>query len=415
MTCWVTRISKGGVLDGQKHDRPTTNPLRSWPELVSPMTGRAAWGESSIHQDTDGRWHGYVSMGTGAGGLRDRRHVSGLRRADVVRKVRRLEEARDAGVAPAAGRAPTVAEWLDHWLTTIAVRRLKPRTMDSYQSQITNHLVPHLGHHRLDRLQPEHLESAYAALADEGLSAASILLNHRILSRALKVAMQRGRIARNVAGLVDPPSVVRPEIIPLTAAEARALMARAKDLPNGARWTVALALGLRQGEALGLRWEDIDLETGILSVRWALQRQKGKGLVLVEPKSNAGRRRMVLPHPLHQALKAHAEWQRQARLEAAEAWQDGGYVFAQPDGRPIGAPADWTAWKALLKASEVRDARLHDARHTAATLLLAQGVAPRVVMQLLGHSQIGITMHYTHVVDELVHEAAASMTRALWE
>ena len=131
-----------------------------------------------------------------------------------------------------------------------------------------------------------------------------------------------------------------------------------------------------------------------MNVKWALQRQKGKGLVLVEPKSNAGRRRMVLPEPLQRALVEHAECQQQARLEAAEAWQEQGFVFAQPDGCPIGAPSDWAAWKSLLKTAGVRDARRHDARHTAATLLLAQGVPARVAMQLLGHSQISMTMVY---------------------
>lgn len=176
----------------------------------------------------------------GAGPGRRPRSAPRLRRADVVRKVRKLEEARDAGVAPAAGRSPTLTEWLDHWLSTIAVRRLKPRTADNYQSQIANHLVPQLGHHRLDRLQPEHLERAYAELEAQGLSAATVLLNHRILSRSLKVAMQRGRIARNVALLVDPPTVIRKEIVPLSVAEARARLTQARTLPNGARWTVAL-------------------------------------------------------------------------------------------------------------------------------------------------------------------------------
>ena len=379
------------------------------------MAGRAARGESSIVQDEQGRWHGYVSMGTGKGGVRDRRHVSGPRRGDVVRRVRALEESRDAGVIPVGGKSPTLAEWLDQWLSTIAVRRLKPRTLDSYSSQVRNHLIPHLGHHRLDRLQPEHLERAYTALEAEGLSAATVLLNHRILSRALRVAEQRGRIGRNVAQLVDPPTVVRQEIVPLTETEARALLTAAKELPNEARWTVALALGLRQGEALGLHWTDIDFGTGVLTVRRALQRQKGKGLVLVEPKSSAGRRRLVLPEPLTEALERHRVAQETARQDAAEYWQGTGFVFCQPDGRPIGAPADWAAWKALLRAAGVRDARLHDARHTAATLLLQQGVSPRVAMQLLGHSQISMTMHYTHVVDELAVEAARSMTRALWE
>ncbi len=165
--------------------------------------------------------------------------------------------------------------------------------------------------------------------------------------------MQRGRIGRNVAQLVDPPTVTRQEIVPLTEAEARAVLEQARDLPNGARWTVALALGLRQGEALGLQWNDVDLATGILTVRRALQRQKGKGLVLVEPKSAAGRRRLVLPEPLRAALLVHKQAQDEARRDAAEYWQKHGFVFCQPDGRPIGAPADWAAWNALLRAAGV--------------------------------------------------------------
>lgn len=154
-----------------------------------------------------------------------------------------------------------------------------------------------LGHHRVDRLQPEHLEAFNLKIGAEGLSPATVLLHHRVISRALKVAMQRGRIARNVATLVDAPTVTRDEIAPLTAAEARRLLEVARELPNGARWSVALALGLRQGEALGLLWDAVDLEAGTLTVRRALQRHKGKGLVLVEPKSKAGRRTIKLPRP----------------------------------------------------------------------------------------------------------------------
>jgi len=294
------------------------------------------------------------------------------------------------------------------------VSRLRPRTFENYGSCIRNHLLPHLGHHRLDRLQPEHVEAAWRALADEGLSSATILVDHRILSRALKVAMQRGRVARNVATLIDAPTVVRPEVVPLSTDDVRALLAAAAEAPNGARWSVALALGLRQGEALGLLWDDVDLDAGTLTVRRALQRVKGKGLVLVEPKSAAGRRTLVLPAPLVEALRRHRAWQLQQRMAAANVWQDGGYVFPQADGRPFDGRSDWGAWKRLLQAAGVRDARLHDARHTAATLLLQQGVAPRVAMQLLGHSQIAMTMHYTHVVPELARDAAERMGQALW-
>lgn len=118
---------------------------------------RTSNGESSIHKDPEGRWHGYVSMGRKREGERDRRHVSGARRAEVARKVRALEEVRDAGVVMTTGKAPTLEQWLTHWLETISAPRLRPRTYEGYASNIRVHLVPHLGHHRLDRLQPEQL------------------------------------------------------------------------------------------------------------------------------------------------------------------------------------------------------------------------------------------------------------------
>lgn len=376
---------------------------------------RRSSGESSIHKGADGRWHGYVSMGLKESGRRDRRHVAAVKRADVVRRVRELEEQRDAGVRLAGGRTMTVEQWLDHWLTAIAVRRLRPKTYENYSCNVRRHLVRLLGHHRLDRLQPEHVEAAWGQLSAEGLSPATVLLNHRILSRALTVAMQRGRVARNVATLVDAPSAVREEVQPLTAPEAKALLQAARDMPNAARWSVALALGLRQGEALGLLWDAVDLDAGTLTVRRALQRQAGKGLVLVEPKSRAGRRTIKLPDALRDALRSHRTWQVERRLAAGNLWEDAGYVFCQPNGRPIDARRDWLAWKALLRSAGVRDARLHDARHTAATLLLQQGVPARVAMQVLGHSQISLTLGtYSHVVPELAQEAADRMGDALW-
>src|SRR3954453_20684777 len=151
------------------------------------MTRRAS-GESSIHKGTDGRWHGYVSMGLKEGGKRDRRHVSSEKRADVVTKVRELERKRDAGTAGAAGRASTVAQWLDHWLDTIAARKVRPSTLVRYRQLVANQIAPGIGHHRLDRLQPEHVEKVYIGLQASGLSAASVVQAHRVPSRALKVA-----------------------------------------------------------------------------------------------------------------------------------------------------------------------------------------------------------------------------------
>ncbi len=143
------------------------------------MGKRAASGESSIHKGTDGRWHGYVSMGLKREGARDRRHVSGTRRVDVVAKVRDLERQRDSSVAHEAGRVPTVADWLEHWLDTIAARKVRPRTLEGYRSKLRLHVVPALGHHRLDRLQPEHVEAFYAECENSGMAPASTLQCHR--------------------------------------------------------------------------------------------------------------------------------------------------------------------------------------------------------------------------------------------
>ena len=184
---------------------------------------------------------------------------------------------------------------------------------------------------------------------------------------------------------------------------------------NAARWSVALALGLRQGEALGLRWSDVRFPEGSLAVRRALQRQPGGGLVLVPPKSRAGQRTVALPAPLIAQLREHRAAQDRERGDAGDLWQDLDLIFTTPLGKPIDPRNDYRAWRALLADAGVRPARLHDARHTAATLLLAQGVAPRVAMQILGHSQIALTLGtYNHVVPELAQEAATAMTRALW-
>jgi len=158
---------------------------------------------------------------------------------------------------------------METWLTTIAPRRIRRSTLEStYAPKVRKRIIPGLGKHRLDRLTPEHLERFYTRLEDDGLAPATVLQIHRILSRALKVAMQRGYVTRNVATLVDAPSVSQIEIEPLTLDEARRIIELAARRRNGTRWSVALALGLRQGEALGLRWQHVDLDAATLTVRW---------------------------------------------------------------------------------------------------------------------------------------------------
>ena len=255
------------------------------------MAGRGANGRSTIVKQDDGRWHGFVSMGAKGDGSRDRRHVSAATRAAVVEKVKSLEAKRDAGMVSASGKAMFVDEWLDYWAENIASVRVRARTLATYRTMIRLHLNPYIGKRRLDQLQPEHLEQTYKQLLDKRLSPASVLRVHRMLHRALKIAMQRDRVARNVATLVEPPRQERPKTPePLDVEECKRVLTAAEGLRNSARWTVALALGLRQSEALALQWKDIDFDRSVLSVRRGLHRVPGEGLVFTEPKTDRSRR-----------------------------------------------------------------------------------------------------------------------------
>jgi integrase len=383
--------------------------------MATRKAGKRGSGEGSIYRDNDGRWRSVVDLGW-RDGRRRRKYLSGRTRAEVAGKLRRVLDEQEAGLEISTdGLAPTLEAWLTHWLDTIAAPRLRSSTLTTYRGYVRNRVVPNVGRHRLDRLQPEHLETLYAQLAADGLAPASILQIHRIVSRALKVAMQRGKIRRNVATLVQSPSVHRDEVRPLTAEQARAVLTAAQGSRNAARWSVALALGLRQGEALGLAWDAVDLDVGTLAVRQALQRRAGGGLVLVPPKSRAGRRTIPMPGQIVEALRTHRVVQAAERLAASSMWTDSGLVFTGPTGKPVDPRADHREWQRVLRTAGVPAARLHDARHTAATLLLAQGVPARVVMELLGHSQITLTLGtYTHVVPELARDAAARMGDALW-
>jgi integrase len=256
---------------------------------------------------------------------------------------------------------------------------VRQRTLESYESAVRSRLIPGIGRHRIERLRPEHLDQLYTDLLDADYSPATVLRYHRILSRALTVAVQRGHVPRNVAALVDPPAQRQSDIATaLDLDEARAVLEAAAQLRNSARWSVALALGLRQSEALALQWKDIDLLTNTLTVRRSIHRVRGGGLIYEEPKTRRSQRTLALPLPLVAALHAHKAAQLGERMLAGSEWHDEDLVFAQANGRPIDKKADHDDWTRLLQKAGIRHVRLHDGRHPAATLLLSENVHPRV-------------------------------------
>lgn len=356
-----------------------------------------------------------------------RKRVTAKTRSGAAAKLREIRAEHEANTLP-VGKSPTVEQWMNHWLSKIAARKVGPLTLEnSYRQKVRDYIIPLLGHHRLDRLTAEHIEAAWDELSEVGnptldyekrkpLAPNTVLQTHRILSRALKVAVQRKRLRTNPAATegMDAPSGSKVEMTPLTLEESRKVLAAAKGKRNAARWSVALALGLRQGEALGLRWEDVNLDDGVLRVRQALQRVRGRGLVFGGLKSDAGRRDIALPAELVTQLRQHKSEQNAERIKAGSIWEDHGLVFCQENGKPIDPSRDWKSWRDLLAAAKVPKRRLHDARHAAATLMLLQGIDTRVVMQILGHSQISMTMRYQHAVDELRKDAAAKVGSALY-
>lgn len=352
-----------------------------------------------------------------------RRKVSGPTKSSATANLRDLIEKHGANDLPADGKPLTVEQWMTYWYTRIVPRTAKPYTIAGYNAKVNQYIIPLLGHHRIDKLTPEHIEDAWDRLRDEGnpmkaeptpLSANTIHQTHRILARAMKVAVQRKRLRHNPASasMMDAPPRVEQPIVPMDEAEVDAVLEACRGQWNAARWNVALALGLRQGEALGLRWSDVDLQTGDIQIRQTLMRVTGQGIVFGEPKSEKSKRGIRLPASLHARLKQHRKEQNARRLELGSHWTDSGLVFTLEDGRPLDPSVDAGRWRNLLEQAGVRHYRLHDARHSAATMMVNEGVDIRTAMSILGHSQISVTMRYQHVVDEAKKVAAGQMDRA---
>lgn len=404
-----------------------------------PKGTRAPNGASSIYLGKNGKWHGRVTMGIRDDGTPDRRHIERKTEAEVIKAVRELEKQRDSGIIKKAGPVWTVEKWLTHWIEHIAPTTTgkNGNGLSAYEVAVRIHLVPGLGRHRLDRIQPEHFERFYAKMIARGKAPATAHQVHRTARTAFGEAHRRGLIVRNPVALARPPRVDAVEIVPYTVEEIRVILVEAAQLRNSARWAIALALGLRQGEALGLKWADVDLDRQELSVwrgrlrpkykhgcadgacghkfgghcpeRVALRKETG------DTKSEAGKRTMALPDELVELLKLHQEAQNRERSAAGDQWQNKGYVFASETGEPLNPRSDYTRWKDLLAAAGVRDGRLHDARHTAATVLLMLKVPERVVMALMGWSTAAMAARYQHVTGEIRKDVADEVGGLIWK
>ncbi|MGI8564617.1 MAG: tyrosine-type recombinase/integrase [Candidatus Dormibacter sp.] len=375
------------------------------------MTARRGHGEGSIFRRKDGLWAGSVNLGR-RDGQRRRKTVYGRTRREVQEKVVAALRDQQLGVLPSTGTG-TVAQFLATWLENSAKPRLRPSTYRSYSDLIHLHLIPSLGHLRLDRLGPAQVQAMLNAKLASGLSPRRVEFLRAVLRTSLNQAIKWEMLTKNAAALADSPRVTRRPVQVLSPAEAQRLLDAARDDRFEAVYAVALSLGLRQGEALGLRWQDIDLTEQRLTVVHALQRVDGK-LTLVEPKTARSRRSIKVPAVIADILAKHRKRQFEDRLRAGARWQHSDLVFTTTIGTPLEGTTVTHRFPHLLAAAGLPRIRFHDLRHSCASLLLAQGVSPRVVMETLGHSQISLTMNtYSHVIPAVQAEAANAMDRIL--
>jgi integrase len=324
----------------------------------------------------------------------------------------------------------TVAELGEEWLTTIAPT-LRPSTHASYARNLRLHVFPYVGGARIGQVDGGTLNGLYAQLLAEGsrhnrhggggprgLSARSVRYVHTICHRMFKDAVKWGRLARNPADAADPPratSAGSPEVEPWTTDELRTFMQRAREDRNYAAYVFLATTGMRRGEALGLRWSDVDLDTARASVRQTLIAVRHT-VEFGTPKTAKGRRTVALDAGTVAVLREHRKRQAAERLAIGSGWQDHGLVFTAVDGSPLHPERFSRSFDRLVTRLGLRRIRLHDLRHGWATMALASGqVHPKVVQERLGHSTISITLDtYSHVAGALHAEAAEHVAGELF-
>jgi integrase len=355
-----------------------------------------------------------LDLGRGPDGRRIRKWHSGYRtRKDAERARIELLATLDRGSYVEPSKLTVAAFLRDHWLPSLSAQ-VRPGTWAEHHSKVEVHLVPAIGGVLLQRLTPGHLNAVYADLLERGLSARTVLHVHATIRRSLADATRWSLVPRNVALLASPPRPGRPELQVWTAAELRSFLAFVKDDRLYALWLLAASTGMRRGEVLGVQWPDVDLGRARVAVRRSLV-TVGHEVVVSEPKTAKGRRSVALDPATVAGLKTWRKHQTAERLAWGPAWTDSGQVFTREDGRPLHPREVTRAFTRHVVAAGLPIIRLHDLRHTHATLALAAGVHPKVVQERLGHANIAITLDtYSHAVPALEEQAAAVVARLVF-
>lgn len=308
------------------------------------------------------------------------------------------------GFSEADAKKITVSQYMASWLDS-RKQSMKPASFRRYADLSRQHIEPVIGRIQLAKLSQLDVQRLYSDRLEAGLSPTSVQLIYCVLHRALKQAMRGGLLLRNVTELVDVPRRITPEYVTWDRGQARAFLAVSDRDDLAALWRLALLTGMRRGEILALRWDDIDTARGALSVKRTLSRGNAGSFDFGSPKSGKGRQIELSPS-VTEGLHQHRVRQVEKRLAVGTSYNDLGLVFADALGRPLHPNTLRRCFLRLIKEAGVPMLRLHDLRHTSATLMLAGGEHPKVVSERLGHSNISITMdRYSHVTATMQREA----------
>ncbi len=368
---------------------------------------RRGHGEGTIYQHATRGWVGQLTTPDGR-----RKTFYGRTRREVQEKLSAARRDLAQGL-PLPNRRLTLQQYLTDWLEQTVKPSTRPRTYRSYADTVRLHIVPALGKYPLDQVTPPRIQALLNAKIAAGQSPRSVTYIRDVLSRALNRAVEWNLLARNPAPLVPAPRGKKRAIVVLTPEQARAFLDHVQGDRLEALYTVALALGMRRGELLGLQWSDVDLDRGTLTVRHQLQRIDGV-LRLSEPKSEHGARTLTLPAVVAESLRRHRIRQLEERLLAGPRWQETDHVFTSTVGTALDERNAYRQFQKARAGAGLPAMTLHDLRHSAASLLLAQGVPARMVMELLGHSNISLTLGtYAHIIPQLSRETADKMNAIL--
>ncbi len=345
-----------------------------------------------------------------------RKTVSAKTRPELVKKMRDLQRTLDDGLPPPDDRL-TLGTLFDGWLHEVMPLKVSPATVSNYESLFKTHIKPTLGPKRLTRLQPADVQHLITQKLAQGLSPRTVRQLRGLFVQVLNHAVRQGRIVRNVAALTDGPRQQSGgNGRSLTVEQAKALLVAAEGLRLEALYVLMLSTGIRPGEAFGLPWSNVDLVKGEITIRQSLVRQPGGNVIGHGKTGKKGWRLIKLPGPVIEALEHHKIRQVEERVAAADVWHDHGLVFCTPLGTPLDPDNHRKEFARLTKAAGLGTWHPHELRHSATSIMLAQGVPIEVVSKILGHTSIRITADvYGHILDQQQDVAATAMEAALWD